>query len=167
MYKPMVTVLLVMLLAGCGRETPEEAKQKLEKMKVAQTPVALLASTKSDKSEKVAELLVTAGVDPNARQANGMTALMSAVFNGQEDVAKVLLEKGADVKLNAAGYNALSLAVERGNKSMVKLLLEAGANPKARPKAGLSALEVAKQQGKTDLVELLQSYAKIKKKEAK
>ena len=159
MFKFTVMVLVATLLAGCSRETPEEAKQKLEKMKVAQTPEALLASTKTEKSEKTAELLVTAGVDPNARQANGMTVLMSAVFNGQEDVAKALLEKGADVKLDAAGFNALSLAVERGNKTMVKLLLAAGADPKARPGAGLSALEKAQQQGKTELVELLQSQA--------
>ena len=130
MFNFTVMVLLAMLLAGCGRETPEEAKDKLEKMKVQQSPEALLASTKTEKSEKVAELLVAAGVDPNAHQKNGMTVLMSAVFNGQEDVVKVLLEKGADVKLNAAGYNALSLSVERGNKAIVKMLLAAGADPK-------------------------------------
>ena len=54
----------------------------------------------------------------------------------------------------------VSLAVERGNKAMVKLLLAAGADPKARPGAGLSALEKAQQQGKTEMVELLQSQAK-------
>jgi len=163
MFKYIVLVLV--LLAGCGRETPEEAKQKLEKMKVAQTGDALLASTKSENSEKVAELLVTAGVDPNARQKNGMTALMSAVFNGQEDVAKELLEKGADVKLDAAGFNALSLAVERSNKAMVKLLLEAGADPKMRPNEGMSALERAQMKGKKEMVELLQSQTKSKEGE--
>lgn len=156
----LLFLAVVLLLSGCGPETPVEAKQKLEKMKVAQTPEGLLASTKSEKSAKVAELLVTAGVDPNARQSNGMTALMSAVFNGQEDVAKALLAKGADVKLDAAGFNALSLAVERGNKSMAKLLLEAGTDPKARPGAGLSALEKAEQRGDKDMIELLKKYAK-------
>jgi ankyrin repeat protein len=156
----LLFLAVVLLLSGCGQETPDEAKQKLEKMKVAQTPEVLLESTKSEKSAKVAELLVTAGVDPNARQANGMTALMSAAFNGQEDVAKALLVKGADVKLDAAGFNALSLAVERGNKSMVKLLLEAGADPKVRPEAGLSALEKAEQRGNKDMIELLKKHAK-------
>ena len=159
-YAGMIALAGALLLAGCSPTTPQEAKQKLEKMKVEQSPEALLASTKSEKSEKAAELLVTAGVDPNARQANGMTALMSAVFNGQEDVVKALLEKGADVKLEAAGFNALSLAVERGNKTMVKLLLAAGADPKARPGAGLSALEKAQQRENKDMVELLQSQAR-------
>lgn len=152
--------VLALLLAGCGPGTPEEAKEELAKQNVPLTEESLLAKTKDAKTEDVAQMLVMAGVDPNARQANGMTALMSAVFNDQEDVAKALLEKGADVKLDAAGFNALSLAVERGNKSMVKLLLEAGADPKERPGAGLSALEKADQRGDKDMVELLQDYAK-------
>lgn len=161
MNKGIFAVALALAaLAGCGAETPEEAKAKLAKLNVEATPDTLLASTKSENSEKVAGLLVTAGVDPNARQANGMTALMSAVFNGQEDVAKALLAKGADVKPDAAGFNALSLAVERGNKSMARLLLEAGADPKARPGAGLSALEKAEQRGDKNMVELLKGYAK-------
>lgn len=153
----MVAVLAALALAGCSPETPEQAKAKLAEQKVPLTDEALLAKTKQAQSEKVAERLVIAGVDPNARQANGMTALMSAVFNGQQDVAKALLEKGADVKPDAAGFNALSLAVERADKSMVKLLLAAGADPKARPAAGLSALEKAEQRGDQDMIELLQS----------
>ena len=151
-------VLLVSLaLAGCGPDTPDEAKAKLAKQNVPLTDESLLAKTKDAKSEDVAKMLVIAGVDPNARQPNGMTALMSAAFNGQEDVAKALLEKGADVKLDAAGFNALTLAVEHGDKKMVKLLLAAGADPKARPGAGLSALEKAQQRGDKDMIELLQS----------
>lgn len=156
----LLVLAIALLLPGCSAETPEEAKAKLAKLNVEATPGALLASTKSENSEKVAGLLVTAGVDPNARQANGMTALMSAVFNGQEDVAKALLARGADVKLEAKGFNALSLAVERGNKKMAKLLLEAGADPRARPGPGLSALDKAEQRGDKDMIELLKSHAK-------
>lgn len=153
----IVVLLAVSALLGCSPETPDEAKAKLAKQNVPLTEEALLAKTKDAQSEDVAKRLVVAGVDPNARQANGMTALMSAVFNGQEDVAKALLEKGADVKLDAAGFNALSLAVERGDRNMAKLLLAAGADPKVRPGAGLSALEKAEQRGDKDMVELLQS----------
>lgn len=149
-------LLASLAVVGCGQDTPEEAKTKLAKRKVPMTDEALLAKTKDAKSADEAKMLVIAGVDPNARQPNGMTALMSAAFNGQEDVAKALLAKGADVKLDAAGYNALSLAVDRGNKSMVKLLLAGGADPKARPGGGLSALEKAQERGDKDMIELLQ-----------
>ena len=152
-----VAVMLLPALAGCAPDTPEQAKKNLSQLSVPQTENSLLAKTKNAKSENVAEMLVRAGVNPNARQANGMTALMSAVFNGQEDVAMLLVKKGADVQASAKGFNALSLAVERGDKSMVKWLLSVGADANARPDGGLSALEKAQQQQKTELMEILQN----------
>jgi ankyrin repeat protein len=150
---------LLFLLAACGR-SPEDAQKKLAELQVPPTAEALIAKTKEAKGEDVAKMLVQAGVDPNARQANGMTALMSAVFNGQHDVAKVLLEKGAQVGAEASGFNALSLAVERGDKSMVTLLLDNGAEARTRPGSGLSPLEKAQQQGKPEIAALLEKAAK-------
>ncbi len=150
---------LLVLLAACGR-SPEEAKKKLAEMKVPPTAESLIAKTKDAKSEDVAKMLVQAGVDPNARQENGMTALMSAVFNGQHEVAKVLLEKGAQVNADAGGYSALTLAVERGDKPMVELLLANGAEARTRPGSGMSALEKAQQHEKTEMVKLLEKAAK-------
>jgi ankyrin repeat protein len=150
---------LLVLLAACGR-SPEEAKKQLAEMKVPPTAETLIAKTKEAKGEDVAKMLVEAGVDPNARQENGMTALMSAAFNGKHDVAKALLEKGAQVNADAKGYNALSLAVERDDKAMAELLLANGAEAKTRPSGGLSALEKAQQQQKTDMVKLLEKAAK-------
>lgn len=146
----------LLLLAACS-PSPEQSKKKLSEMKVPQTQESLLASTKSPKSEEVARLLVSAGVDVNARQANGMTALMSAAFNRQIDTAKALLDKGADVKAEANGFSALTLAAEHGDKEMAKLLLDHGADPNVRPAGGLSALEKAQQRGDNTMVALLQN----------
>lgn len=150
---------LMVFLAACGR-SPEEAKKKLAEIKVPQTPESLIATTKDAKNQDVAKMLVQAGVDPNARQENGMTALMSAAFNGQHDVAKALLEKGAQVNAEAKGFNALSLAAERGDKSMAVLLLEHGAEARTRPANGLSALEKAQQRQNADMIKLLEKAAK-------
>jgi ankyrin repeat protein len=152
--------LVLLVVAACGERTPAEAQKKLTEMQVAPTPEALIAKTKDARGEDVAKMLVQAGVDPNARQANGMTALMSAVFNDQVDTAKALIERGADVHADAKGFNALSLAVERNNPVMVKLLLAAGAKPAARPAGGLSPLEKAQQRQATALVELLAKEVK-------
>lgn len=150
---------LMVFLAACGR-SPEEAKKKLAEIRVPQTPESLIATTKDAKNQDVAKMLVQAGVDPNARQENGMTALMSAAFNGQHDVAKALLEKGAQVNAEARGFNALSLAVERGDKAMAALLLEHGAAARTRPANGTSALEKAQQRQNADMVKLLEKAAK-------
>ena len=152
-------VFPVLFIVACGR-SPEEATQELQKMNVAPTSDSLLVKTKEGKSEEVAKMLVQSGVDPNARQRNGMTALMSAAFNGQHDVAKALLEKGAEVNAEAGGFSALSLAVERNDRTMVELLLKHGAEARTRPGKGLSALEKAQQKENADLVQLLESAAK-------
>lgn len=157
--RSLTLLALALVLAACSR-SPEEAQKKLTEMQVPTTPEALIAKTKNAKSEDVARMLVEAGVDVNARQANGMTALMSAAFNGQQDVAEALLKRGADTKADAGGYNALSLAAEKSNRSMVKLLLKNGADPMLRPENGLSALERAEQRGDKEMVELLRSGAK-------
>ena len=149
-------VLSLTALAGCEERTPEQAKEKLGKLQVPLSDDSLIAKTKDPKSEDIAKMLVQAGANPNARQPNGMTALMSAAFNGQYDVAKTLIERGADVSATAKGYNALCLAVERENKDMVKLLLAHDADPQARPEGALSALERAQQRKLNDLVDILQ-----------
>ena len=156
----LAALCAALLLAGCGRVTPETARKKLDKLQVEHSGEALLANTKTPKGEDVAKLLVAAGVNPNARAANGMTVLMSAVFNKQYDTAKALLEKGADVKLDAGGYNALSLAAEKGDREMAKLLLAHGADPALQPAGGMSALEKARQWQNPAMVELLQSAKK-------
>lgn len=149
-------VALILALAACER-SPEAAKKQLAAENVAVDEQTLLAKTKQAQAgEKTATLLVQAGVDPNARQANGMTALMSAAFNGQRDVAEALLKRGADVNATAAGFTALRLAVERGDKAMVRLLLDHGAKPNLKPDGAPSALEKAQQGSDRDILEWLQ-----------
>jgi ankyrin repeat protein len=149
---------LLVFLAACSR-SPEEAQKKLAEIQVPQTAAALIAKTKDAKDEEVARMLVQVGVDPNARQENGMTVLMSAAFNGQHDVVRALLEKGAQVNADAKGFNALSLAVERNDKAMVQLLLANGAQARTRPGGGLSALEKAQQARNAELSALLEKAA--------
>ena len=156
MYQYRKFIFLAALLAACN-PSQDEAKKKLASMKIAQTPETLLASTKLPDSDGAAKLLIAAGVDVNSRQANGMTALMSASFNRQLETARVLLDKGAIVDAEAHGFSALSMAAEHGDMEMAKLLLEHGADPVARPAGGLSALEKAQQHHDSAMIELLQT----------
>jgi ankyrin repeat protein len=150
-------LLSLLLLAACGEPTTDDAKRRLAEKNVPVSEQALLAKTKEAAAgADAAKLLVQAGVDPNARQANGMTALMSAAFNGQREVAEALIKRGADVNATAAGFTALRLAVERGDKAMVRLLLDHGAKPNLKPDGAPSALEKAQQGNDREILERLQ-----------
>lgn len=152
-------VALILSLAACDR-SPEAAKKKLAAENVRVDEQTLLAKTKEGRAgEATATLLAQAGVDPNSRQANGMTALMSAAFNGQRDTAEALIKRGADVNATAKGFTALRLAVEKNDVNMVKLLLDHGANPTLKADGSPSALEKAQEGGETEIVKLLKKKA--------
>ena len=76
--------------------------------------------------------LLASGANVNDRAPSGISALIVAAHSGQGPLAKLLLERGADVNTQEAGYSALHAAVLRGDVDLVKALLERGADPNAR-----------------------------------
>lgn len=108
------------------------------------------------------ELLSSAERDAtfiDSRDSLGQTSLLLAAEYGHDAVAKLLLDKGAEVnaQCNDYGYcNALQAASCRGHTQMVKLLLEEGAEVNAQ--GGVvwgNALEPASFGGHKEIVELL------------
>ncbi len=49
------------------------------------------------KNEEIVQELIERGADINAMNNSGITALMSASFNGHIEVVKELIKRGADV----------------------------------------------------------------------
>lgn len=90
--------------------------------------------------------LLQEGVDVNAQDSQGRTALMMSLVpnfrnnnvfsllntsaeNNDEKITQLLIENGADVNIqNNRGDTALIFAIELSNKNAVKLLIEKGAN---------------------------------------
>ncbi len=56
----------------------------------------LRRAVKARNTERVRELLST-GADVNSKDNNGWTALRSAAYNGHTEIAKILIEAGADL----------------------------------------------------------------------
>ncbi len=96
------------------------------------------------------EALVEAKADVNKRTGDGSTGMIVAIQNGHYDVARYLLEHGADPNIaNEKGWNPLYLAVKHRNIEtgtipvpnanqafdFIKMLLEHGANPNLRLKS--------------------------------
>ena len=91
------------------------------------------------------------------------TALHYAAIWGKLQLAKLLLEFGADV--NAIAYennheqtSPIVLAAWEGGLDMMKLLLEHGADPNSKSSNGVTPLSTSRRHNRNDRVELLLQY---------
>jgi ankyrin repeat protein len=76
-----------------------------------------------------ARLLVEAGANASDHDAWGVSATTLATFAGHGEVARYLLEKGADPNNDKPGFTALHCAIMRRDEQTVVALLAHGANP--------------------------------------
>ncbi len=111
--------------------------------------------------------LIAQDVDPNAPQADGMTALHWAAWHDDADAVGQLLKHGADVSAgNRYGVTALCLACTNGNAVLVRRLLDAGADPKTKLAGGETVLMTAARTGRVDVVrQLVKRGAEVDAKE--
>lgn len=104
----------------------------------------------------VTDSLLVLGMDPNARDRRGQTALGVSVLNGRPDVASVLLCHGADPdRTDSRGNTALHWAADEGDTKMLRTLLDHGANANAADCQLRTPLHNAAQSGKLRAIELL------------
>jgi ankyrin repeat protein len=125
------------------------------------------AAERKDRT-KLSELLKE-GVDVNAPQADGMTALHWAVHYDDVEAARLLVRAGANVTAaNRYGVRPLSLACTNGHTEIAELLLKAGADPNTTLRGGETALMTAARTGMTGPVKaLLARGADVKAKDRK
>ena len=103
-----------------------------------------------------ASALAGTAADVNARQNDGSTALLWAVYQGDADRVSTLLRAGADVSLaNEFGATPLSEAARTGNTQILGVLLKAGANPRAVNQEGETALHEVARTGNIEAAKLL------------
>jgi ankyrin repeat protein len=103
--------------------------------------------------------LLAEGVDVNASEPDGSTALNEAVQRDNLEIADLLIAARADVR-QATRYNitALRLACTNGNANMVDHLLKAGADANEVSEEGQPALMTAARNGKVDALGVLLAH---------
>lgn len=119
----------------------------------AQSPVADAAMRRNN--EEVRRLLQE-GIDVNAGQADGATALHWAAYHGDPALAELLLDAGADPSIaNRNGSTPLWLAASQGNAATVSTLLAGGADANEALPLGRRPLMLAARSGSVDTVRVL------------
>jgi len=118
----------------------------------------LFAAIEKNDIQKV-KYLIAIKADVNAKDPYAsMTPLMMAAYDGYTEIAKLLIEKGAEV--NAKGgvdmdMTPLIYAASQDRADMVKLLIENGASVNVKTKYGWTPLFFAASRGKVDIAKLL------------
>lgn len=146
---------LIVLAAGLGKN--HLLRQLLELPEAAKNADVLAKAAKAaaeNKQKKALSLLLEAGVPVDA-VSDGSSLLCTAVVNGNRDIVKFLLEKGANATLpDADGVSPIMHAVINDDLTSAGALMKHGANPAAKAKDGRDAFSCSRT---AEMDEVLQS----------
>jgi len=100
--------------------------------------------------------LLAAGSDLEARDENGLTALMWAIRERHRETAELLLAAGADVNArDLDGQTTLMWAAYEGHLDIAQALLRIGADAEGENDSDATAMQLAACSGQVEIVELL------------
>ncbi|MGB5370361.1 MAG: ankyrin repeat domain-containing protein [Flavobacteriaceae bacterium] len=106
----------------------------------------------------IVDFLLEKGVGVDEKDGVGNTALMGVCFKGYTDIAEKLMKAGADVNTtNTMGSSCLIFAVTFNQEGITHMLLAHGADKSLKDARGHSALDHARMQGFSKLIELLEN----------
>ena len=114
---------------------------------------ALIYALQSEAPKAALVLVKNPATQVNATNSAGETPLMLAAINNYQEVAKALIQRGADV--NREGWTPLHYAATRGHREMIRLLLEHEAYIDAEASDGNTPLMMASRFAQPLAVKLL------------
>ena len=114
-------------------------------------PTEMLHATRRGELKKIAKWLRIAHIDLQ-EPVHGNTLLHSAVMNGQLELVRELVRRGANLNMpNHEGRTPLIAAAEHGSLAVATLLVERSADVNAASNTGMTALSAACEQGRYQL----------------
>ena len=109
-----------------------------------------------ERRDEIIYRLFKAGVDVNAQDIRGQTALCIAVRRRYRTTVQLLLQQGAYTEVyGSVGETPLFCAAKYADESMAKLLLDHGVNIEARNRTGDTPLHMAVTYSQTGMVGIL------------
>jgi len=151
MKQLLITIAAVMLV-GCGDS------QSTEPTTGNASDISLIEAAAKGNIEAVKQHLA-AGIDANAQNAWGSSALSNAAFDDHLKVAELLVDNGADV--NAKDYTSttsLHVASQEGSNKIVKFLFAKGADVNAKDENYQTPLDWAIKNKRTETADLLRKH---------
>ena len=112
---------------------------------------------------EAARLLLDAGADPSRADGAGTTPLMMAAItnvaavDGQLELLRLLLGRGAAIDAVRDGHTAFHLACMNGQPECAEALARAGCDVRLKTKGGRTGREVAEAKGHTAVMERLRA----------
>lgn len=124
------------------------------------TPMLNLAA-RADNLQAVKWLLANGAKLNEISKDRGYTAIMDAVWRGNEEITKFLIKKGAELNtISKEGQTMLILAVGADKTEIVRMLAENGADPDIQDGMGMSAYGYAQLFKKEEILGILEKYHK-------
>ncbi len=108
--------------------------------------------------DEVARTLFDLGTPIEFADGNGITMLGRSALNNEVAMARWLIERGANVNVvDKLGMTPLlwAASMDFGDPAMIELLLKSGARADARTRDGLTALDLARKYGHTEVIPAL------------
>ncbi len=141
--KQLLITIAAVVLVGCGESQPTEPP-------TVAPDISIHDAARDGNIEAVKQHLA-AGTDVNAKdEYSGYTSLHHAANHGLNEIAKLLIKKGANVNLKANfGYTPLMIAT---NTVIAELLIKNGANVNATHQYG-TGLHIAAGVGNRSVAE--------------
>ena len=107
----------------------------------------------------IVQALLDSGANVESEDQYGNNTLKTAVMTGHLATALALLDAGADIDAKdwVDENTALTWASDNGHTATVKMLLDAGADIDAKDSEGSTAIDLARVEGHSDVVALLEA----------